>query len=82
MEQEYNWDLILKVAVPISLIEAYAFHTNISDRWKWAFLTAGLLLAGALVYIKDRRKNSVFNAVAIVFLISLIARLLKIFGIF
>jgi len=43
MEEEYNWNLILKVAVPISLIEAYTFYTNASDNLKWFSLTAGLM---------------------------------------
>ena len=33
--EEYKWDLILKTAVPVSLVEAYIFYANISDGWKW-----------------------------------------------
>ena len=80
MEEEYNWDLILKITVPIALIEAYIFYTNISNGWKWLFLIIGLLLAGGIVYLKDKKKNNIFTAVAIVFLTALIVRFMKNFG--
>ena len=82
MEEEYNWALILKVAVPVSLVEAYIFYTTISNGWKWFLLIAGLLLTGSIVYMKDRKKNNIFTAVGIVFLAAFIVRLLKNFGIF
>lgn len=80
MEEEYNWSLILKTAVPISLIEAYVFYTGISNGWKWLSLTAGLLIAGLIVYSKDKKKSTLFTAVGIVFLAALIVRFLKDFG--
>ena len=80
MEEEYNWGLILKIAIPISLIEAYLFYTSISDGWKWFSLITGLLSAGAIVYMKDKKKNDIFTAVAIVFLAALIVRFLRNFG--
>ena len=80
MEEEYNWDLILKIAIPIALVEAYIFYTNISNGWKWFSLVVGLLLAGIIVYLKDKKKNNIFTAVAIVFLAALIVRFLKNFG--
>ncbi|MBI2647567.1 hypothetical protein HYW99_03750 [Candidatus Woesearchaeota archaeon] len=82
MEEEYNWELILKVAVPISLIESYVFYTNIGNGWKWFSLIIGLLLTGSIVYLKDKRKNSIFTAIGIVFLAALIVRFLKGFGLF
>ena len=82
MEQDYNWELILKISLPISLIEAYVFYTNISDGWKWLSLIAGLSLTGVIFYMKDRKKNNLFTAVAIVFLAALIVRFLKNFGFF
>ena len=80
MEEEYNWDLILKFAGPVALIEAYIFYTSISNGWKWFLLVVGLLLAGALIYIKDRKKSSVFTGAGIVFLVALIVRFLRNFG--
>ena len=80
MEEEYNWDLILKIAIPIALVEAYIFYTNIGNGWKWFSLIVGLLLAGIIVYLKDKKKNNIFTAVAIVFLAALIVRFLKNFG--
>ncbi|MDP3764988.1 MAG: hypothetical protein Q8R04_00595 [Nanoarchaeota archaeon] len=81
MEEHYNWDLIAKVAIPIALIEAYVFYTNISNGWKWFSLIIGLLLTGGIIYIKDKKKNNIFTAVGIVFLVVLIVRFLKNFGI-
>ena len=80
MEEEYNWDLLLKVAIPIALMEAYVFYINISNGWKWFSLVIGLLLTGGIIYIKDKKKNNIFTAVGIVFLVVLIVRLLKNFG--
>ena len=81
MEEEYNWDLILKIAIPIALVESYIFYTNISNGWKWFSLIIGLALTGIIVNLKDKKKNNVFTAVAIVFLVALIVRLLKNFGV-
>ena len=80
MEEEYNWELILKAAVPFSLIEAYIFYTNISNGWKWFSLIVGLLLTGVFVYMKNKKKNNIFTAVGIVFLVALIVRLMKNLG--
>lgn len=80
MEEAYNWNLILKVAVPGSLAEAYIFYSNLGDIWKWASLTAGLLLAVGIVYAKDKKRSSIFTAAGIIFLAVLIVRLLKEFG--
>lgn len=80
MEDDYNWNLIIKVSIPIALIEAYIFYINISNGWKWFSLIIGLLLTGSIVYIKDKKKNNIFTAVGIVFLVALIVRFLKNFG--
>ena len=81
MDEDYNWDFIMKVSGPIALIEAFIFYTNISDGWKLFSLIAGLILTGGIVYIKDKKKSNIFNAVGIVFLAALIVRFLKNFGI-
>ena len=80
MEEEYNWSLILKIAIPVALVEAYIFYTNIADGWKWFSMVAALLSAGIAVYIKNKKKSNIFTAVAIVFLVVLIVRFLKNFG--
>ena len=81
MEEDYNWNLILKVTVPFALIEAYIFYINISNGWKWFSLIITLLLTGGIVYIKDKRKSNIFTAVGIVLLVALIVRFLKNFGV-
>ena len=80
MEEDYNWNSILKVAVPVSLVEAYVFYTGISDTWKWLSLIGGLSSAGIIIYIKDKKKSNIFTAAGIVFLAALIVRFLKNFG--
>ena len=80
MEETYNWNLILAVSIPISLIEAYIFHTNIINAWKWFLLAIGLAVAGSIVYIKDKKKSNIFTAIGIVFLAALVVRFLKDFG--
>ena len=82
MEEDYNWNSILKVAVPVSLVEAYVFYTGISDTWKWLSLIGGLSSAGIIIYIKDKKKSNIFTAAGIVFLAALIVRFLKNFGLF
>ena len=77
MEEEYNWSLILAVAVPFALAEAYIFSTGLKNAWKWAILVIGLLSAGGIVYAKDKRKANIFTAVAIVFLAVLLVKFLK-----
>ena len=77
MEEEYNWNLISKAAVPIALICGFLFYTNIGAAWKWASLAVSLFLAGMLVYINDRKKSNIFTAIGIIFLIVLIVKFLK-----
>ena len=81
MEEEYNWELILKVSLPISAAVGYAFYANINNFWKWFALIIGIVLAGSFVYMKDKKKSNVFTACAFVFLAALMVRLLKGFGI-
>ena len=79
--EEYDWELILKFALPIAAIEAYLFYINISNFWKLSSLIMGSILTGIFVYIKDKKKNNIFTAIGIVFLVTLIVRLLRNFGI-
>ena len=81
MEEEYNWSLILKTAIPFSLIEAFIFYANTTDFWKWSSLAIALILTGAIVYQKDKKKHNIFTAVGIIFLVALIVRFLRNFGI-
>ena len=82
MERQYNWNLVLIVSVPIAIIETYIFYKNISNAWKWVSLLLGLFLASGIVYVKDKKKENVFTAAAIVFLVSLIVKFMKQAGFF
>lgn len=82
MEEGYAWETILKISAPVAAAEAYIFYTNISDGWKIFSLISGVLLTGAIVYTKDRKKNNIFTAAGIVLLAALAAKLLKGFGLF
>lgn len=81
MEENYNWELIIKIAAPIAAIEAYIFYTGISGGWKWISMAAALLITGGIVYIKDKKKSNIFTAIGIVFLAALVVKLLREFGI-
>ena len=81
MEEDYNWVLILWASAPIAVIEAYLFFINIKDGMKWFSLVLGVIITGGIVYFKDKRKNNIFTAVGVVFLITLLARFLKNSGI-
>ncbi len=80
MEEEYNWNLILKTALPISAAEAYFFYISISDIWKWLSLLMGILLAGTIIYMNGKKKGDTFTAIGIIFLIVLVVKFLKGFG--
>jgi len=80
-EQEYNWDLILKASIPISAIVGYVFYTNISDFIKWLVMILGVAAAGGIVYSKDKKKGSIFNAAAIVMLAVVVVMAMKKIGI-
>jgi len=80
MEEEYNWNLILKSSVPIAAVEAYIFYTNLSDAWKWSALAVGIFLSAMIVYMNEKKKSGVFTAAAIVLLAVLAVRLLKASG--
>ena len=77
MEEQYNWELILKIALPVSLIEAYIFYTDIAQVWKWFSLIIGMFAAGSIAYKMDKRKNNIFTSVAFVFLVVLVVMFLK-----
>lgn len=82
MEEDYNWEWILKIALPVALVEAYIFYTNISNIWKWLSLITGLAMTGYIISVKDKRRSSIFTAIGLVFLAALIVRLMKNFGVF
>ena len=77
MEEEYNWNLILKVSIPVSLAVGYVFYTNASDFWKWISLVCGSAIAAMIVYTINKRKSNVFTAAAVVFLAALVIRFIK-----
>ena len=82
MEDDYNWNLILKVSLPFALIEGYIFYTNLSNFWKWGSLTIALFLTALLIYINDKKKSNIFTAMGIVFLVALIVKFLEMSEIF
>ncbi len=82
MEDDYSWNLILKVAIPIVLIDGFLFYTNIGSLWKWISLVIASGLAGILVYINDKKRSNMFTSIGIVVLAVLIVKFLKDFGLF
>lgn len=82
MEEEHNWDLIMKVSVPIALAVGIVFYLRIGNAWKWSAFAMGLFLAALLVYINDKRKSNIFTAMGIVFLVTLIVKFFRDSGFF
>lgn len=80
MEENYNWNLILAVSLPVAITEAVLFYINLSNFWRWIVLIAGLLVTGVIIYTKDKKKTNIFTAIAIVLLGALIARFVRNFG--
>jgi|TARA_B100002003_G_C14133005_1_gene544909 hypothetical protein len=72
MEQEYNWKVILRSAIPVALVMAYVFFTNMGIRLKWFYLIMGLIATYFIVYFQDKKKHNIFTSIAIVLLIALI----------
>ena len=81
MEQEYNWGIILKSAIPISIIVIVLNYAIIIPFWKMFSLVIGCILASVFVYIKDKKKNNIFTASALVFLAYLVMKILIEIGI-
>lgn len=81
MQQEYNWNAILWGAVPVSILMALVFYSDMSKGLKWFLLILGLIAAAAVTYLLDKKKHNVFTSVFIVLIITLIVYGLKSFGI-
>ena len=75
--EEYNWDIITKVSIPVAVAVAVIFYLRIGSAWKWVSLAVGLFLAALLVYINDKKKSNIFTAMGIVFLAALIVKFLR-----
>lgn len=80
MEQEYNWNIILRSSLPIALIMALVFFTNIRMGLKWFFLILALIITYFVVYFQDKKKHNIFTAMAVVLLVSLITYGIKNLG--
>ena len=81
MQEEYNWDLIMKVSIPVALAVGAVFYLRIGNSWKWSALAIGLFLTALLVYMNDKRKSNIFTSMGLVFLAALIVKLLRDLGI-
>ena len=82
MEPEYNWNVILRSSLPIAIIMALIFFTNIKINLKWFYLILSLVITYFVVYYQDKKKHNIFTAIMIVILVSLIVYGLKNLGLF
>ena len=78
--EDYNWNLISAVALPVGAIEAMVFYTSLGSLWQWIIMLAGMTATGIIIYMYDKRKANLFTAIGIVFLAGLFVRLLRLFG--
>ena len=77
MEQEYNWSAILWGAVPVSVLMALVFYSNLSRGLKWFFLVVGMGAAMGITYYIDKKKQNIFTSPFIVLIVALIVHGLK-----
>ena len=68
MEDEYDWNLILKCSVPAAIAVSIVYYLNTTNFWKLTSLILGCFLASLLVYINSKKKQNIFTASAVVFL--------------
>ena len=82
MEEEYNWNIILRSSLPVSAIMAFVFFTSLRNSLKWLVLVLAFIATYLMVYFQDKRKHNIFTAMAIVLLVSLIVHSLRKLGLF
>ena len=82
MEEEYNWNVILRSSLPIAILMAIVFFMNISNRSKWIYLVLSLIVTYFVIYYQDKKRQNIFTGMALVLLIALIAYGLKRLGLF
>ncbi|MBW2976617.1 hypothetical protein KY347_04180 [Candidatus Woesearchaeota archaeon] len=80
METEYNWKAILLGAIPVSLIMALVFFSDISKGLKWLCLVLGIAGAAGITYYFDRKKHNIFTSAFIVVIAALAVYGLKNLG--
>jgi hypothetical protein len=80
MEREYNWKAILTGAIPVSIVMAFIFYTNITRGLKYFYLILSLLAAIGITYYMDKKKHNIFTAPFIVIIVALIVHALKNLG--
>jgi len=78
--EEYNWNLILKVAIPIGLIEAFVFYKDMPKLWQYFLLAIGLAIALWIIYSKEKSKRTIFTALGVILLCVLAVKLLRELG--
>lgn len=80
--EEYNWNLILFVSLPIGLVEAYVFYTSMPNLWKYFLLAIGLAIALWIIYSKEKSKRTIFTALGIIVLCVLLVKTARELGLF
>jgi hypothetical protein len=72
MEREYNWKAILFGAVPVSVVMAFVFLSNISKGLKWFFLIGSMAAAMGITSYFDNKKHNLFTSAFVVVIATLI----------
>jgi len=80
MPQEYNWKAILIGAIPVSLVIAIVFYSNISRNLKFFLLVIGIAAALGITYYMNKEKQNIFTAPFIVVIVAFIVHGLKNLG--
>jgi len=80
MTKEYDWNIILRSSLPVGLLMAFIFYTDIKIGLKWFYLVLAMVMEYGIVYYQDKKKHNIFTAMTLVLLISMITYGLKNLG--
>jgi|TARA_Y100000310_G_scaffold284075_1_gene306538 carbon starvation protein CstA len=80
MEEEYNWKAILIGAIPVSIVMAILYYSNIARGVINVYLIIGILIAMGITYYFDKKKHNIFTSAFVVLIVALIVYGLKIYG--
>jgi len=80
MEPEYNWKVILKGAIPVSIVMALVYYSNIARGLKTFYLIIGIGAAMGITYYFNKKKQNIFTSPFIVIIVALVVHGLKNLG--
>ena len=77
MEREYNWKAISFGTVPVSIVMAILYYSDIARGIINFYLIIGILIAMGITYYFDKKKGNIFTSAFVVVITALIVNGLK-----